>query len=61
MRCFVVLIAVTTMTSLLQYFNLAIATCVTRGGSLHPDVSIGVTSTMMPNGGISSLVMAPSI
>merc|ERR1711918_294620 len=59
--CFVVLNVATIKTPLNQYFGLAIASCVTAGGyaigaisggSLNPAVSIGISSSMMLNGGI---------
>jgi len=59
--CFVVLNVATVKTPLSQYFGLAIASCVTAGGyaigaisggSLNPAVSIGISSSMMLNGGI---------
>jgi len=59
--CFVVLNVATVKTPLSQYFGLAIASCVTAGGyaigaisggSLNPAVSIGISSSMILNGGI---------
>jgi len=59
--CFVVLNVATVKSPLSQYFGLAIASCVTAGGyaigaisggSLNPAVSIGISSSMILNGGI---------
>jgi len=60
--CFVVLNVATVKEGVLtQYFGLAIASCVTAGGyaigavsggSLNPAVSIGISSSMILNGGI---------
>jgi len=59
--CFVVLNVATTKAGLSQYFGLAIASCVTAGGyaigavsggSLNPAVSIGISSSMILNGGL---------
>merc|ERR1712146_442881 len=59
--CFVVLNVATVKQPLTQYFGLAIASCVTAGGyaigaisggSLNPAVSIGISSSMILNGGI---------
>jgi len=60
--CFVVLNVVTLKEgNLMQYFGLAIGSCVTAGGyaigaisggSLNPAVSIGISSSMILNGGI---------
>merc|ERR1719265_2099583 len=59
--CFVVLSVAAIKSPLTQYFGLAIASCVTAGGyaigaisggSLNPAVSIGISSSMILNGGI---------
>merc|ERR1719235_912014 len=59
--CFVVLNVATVKSPLSQYFGLAIASCVTAGGyaigaisggSLNPAVSVGISSSMILNGGI---------
>merc|ERR1719440_1231415 len=59
--CFVVLNVATIETPLKQYFGLAIASCVTAGGyaiggisggSLNPAVSVGISSSMILNGGM---------
>merc|ERR1719253_787710 len=59
--CFVVLSVATIKSPLSQYYGLAIASCVTAGGyaigavsggSLNPAVSIGISSSMILNGGI---------
>merc|ERR1719337_141954 len=58
---FVVLHVATTRSPLSEYFGLAIGSCVTAGGyaiggisggSLNPAVSIGISSSMILNGGI---------